>query len=289
MADSDRHDFRKEADPLVRRYLLQNDGDWRYSDEAGDHGETGAATADGTRHARAHHSPEAYDDSGDLLADHTEQSPEHRPADTARVDLGFDDHATKGFLGSGWRSDPDEYEDEEPPRRSRTLLKVGGILVAAVGVIGALIVYVGQPEACADDCPADKVSSVTSPAASDAPEDAIADEDTEPEPDEEFPAEPEPTPEPTLTSPATTAPVVPRTERPVPSRDTTGRPSPESRPTTTQQGRTEPSRLQIDDAHTGDEQIEEPAEEPVEVPQDNEEDKSSGGGGGLFDWLFGRR
>ncbi|MBX6169744.1 MAG: hypothetical protein IRY84_19235, partial [Thermobispora bispora] len=74
-----------------------------------------------------------------------------------------------------------------------------------------------------------------------------------------------------------------------PSRDTTGRPSPESRPTTTQQGRTEPSRLQIDDAHTGDEQIEEPAEEPVEVPQDNEEDKSSGGGGGLFDWLFGRR
>src|SRR5690606_7331261 len=50
----------------------------------------------------------------------------------------------KGFLGSGWRSQPDPEEPEEGPRGG-VLLRVGGIGVAVAAVIWALAAWVGGP------------------------------------------------------------------------------------------------------------------------------------------------
>ncbi|WP_436763372.1 hypothetical protein [Streptosporangium sp. V21-05] len=203
----------------------------------------------------------------------------------------------RGFLGSGWREDPDPYEERRRKSRgkSRALLAVvGGVVIA--GVAGGWLLSSSLDGRTATTCsPGVRCSVADLPKA--------PSETPTPRPGEET-AEPSDEPS-TADEPTTTAPSkAPRTRepssRPSPTRST---PQRETRPTTSSEeaeqeetSRTAPSqnaRITSEPAPSATDEapVENttPTQQPTTAPppQDTGSNGDSGGGrGGLLDWLF---
>ncbi|GAA3409322.1 hypothetical protein [Streptosporangium vulgare] len=211
-----------------------------------------------------------------------------------------EDEATssRGFLGSGWREDPDPYEERRRKSRgkSRALLAVvGGVVIA--GVAGGWLLSSSLDGKSGATCSPGVRCSVA-----DLPK--VPSETPTPLPGKET-AEPsgEPT---TADEPTTAAPTrAPRTRepssRPSPTRST---PQKETRPTASSEeaeqeetSRTDPgpsSRItsEPEPSPTNQAPTESttPSQQPTTAPpppQDTGSNGNSGGGrGGLLDWLF---
>ncbi|MEU4410273.1 hypothetical protein AB0F88_37705 [Streptosporangium sp. NPDC023963] len=204
---------------------------------------------------------------------------------------------SRGFLGSGWREDPDPYEERRRRGRSKSrilLAVVGGVVIA--GVAGGWLLSASLDGETGTTCAPGARCSVA-----DLPQ--VPSETPTPRPEEKT-AEPSDEPS-TADEPPTTAPTrAPRTQepstRPSPTRSTSPR---ETRPTASsedaEQEETSPqdsspnSRITSEPAPSPTSQAPTetatPSQEPTTAPppQDSGTNDNSGDGrGGLLDWLF---
>ncbi|MGJ6967324.1 hypothetical protein ACSDR0_35945 [Streptosporangium sp. G11] len=201
--------------------------------------------------------------------------------------------SSRGFLGSGWREDPDPYEERRRKGKSKSrilLAVVGGVVIA--GVAGGWMLSASMDGQAGTKCsPGVRCSVAELP--------QVPSETPTPESEEETA---EPSEEPSATDEPTTAPSrAPRPQepsaRPSPTRTTSSK---ESRPTPpAEEAEQEESldarpRITSEPAPSPTSQAPTesavPSEQPTTAPpQDtgtNNNNSGGGGRGGLLDWLF---